>query len=101
MEMKNLTAIQIVEALKNKEFTCETLVKYYLENIENKAHLGEYRRRELLTGNYITANTGGETVEGFAAGIDDNANLILRLADGNEKSLFSGEANLCRIRRQK
>ena len=76
-------------------------LEYYLENIENKAHLGEYRRRELLTGNYITANTGGETVEGFAAGIDDNANLILRLADGNEKSLFSGEANLCRIRRQK
>lgn len=76
-------------------------LEYYLENIENKAHLGGYRRRELLTGNYITANTGGETVEGFAAGIDDNANLILRLADGNEKSLFSGEANLCRIRRQK
>lgn len=37
MEMKNLTAIQIVEALKNKEFTCEALVKYYLENIEKNA----------------------------------------------------------------
>ncbi|MBR5514198.1 MAG: biotin--[Ruminococcus sp.] len=71
---------------------------YYIENMEKKAHLGEYRRRELLTGNYITANTGGEAVEGYAVGIDDNANLILLLSDGSEKSLVSGEANLCRIR---
>lgn len=34
MEMKNLTALQIVKCLKNKEFTCENLVKYYLSNIE-------------------------------------------------------------------
>ena len=38
MEMKNLTALQIVEALKNKEFSCVELVKYYLSNIEASAH---------------------------------------------------------------
>lgn len=75
-------------------------LEYYIMNIEKKSHLGEYRRRELLTGNHITANTGGEAVEGYAVGIDDNANLILRLSDGSEKSLVSGEANLCRIKRR-
>lgn len=73
-------------------------LEYYIKNMEKKAHLGEYRRRELLTGNYITANTGGESIEGYAVVIDDNANLILRLSDGSEKSLVSGEANLCRIK---
>ena len=73
-------------------------LEYYIKSIEKKAHLSEYRRRELLTGNYITANAGSEVVEGYAVGIDDNANLILRLTDGSEKSLVSGEANLCRIK---
>lgn len=73
-------------------------LEYYIMNIEKKVHLSEYRRRELLTGNYITANAGSEVVEGYAVGIDDNANLILRLTDGSEKSLVSGEANLCRIK---
>ena len=38
MEMKNLTALQIVDALKNKQFSCEELVKYYISNIEKNAH---------------------------------------------------------------
>lgn len=76
-------------------------LEYYLENIEEKRHIGEYRRRELLTGNHITANTGGREVEGYAVGINENANLLLKLADGSEMVLASGEANLCRIRREK
>ncbi len=73
-------------------------VEYYLENMENKTHLEEYCRRELLTGNQITANMGGEKIEGFAIGIDDNANLTIKLSDGNIKNLTSGEANLCRLK---
>lgn len=76
-------------------------LEYFIKNMKKKAHLSGYRHRELLTGNYITANTGGEAVEGYAVGVDDNANLILKLSDGSEKSLVSGEANLCRIRREK
>ncbi|MBQ9139041.1 MAG: biotin--[Ruminococcus sp.] len=75
-------------------------LEYYINNIEKKEHLGGYRRRELLTGNYITANMGSEKFEGLAVGIDDNANLIIKLSDGSLKSLVSGEANLCRLRRQ-
>lgn len=70
----------------------------YLGRIEERSFLEEYRRREILTGNYITANAGGVTVTGKALGIDENAGLIIQLDDGSIKSFGSGEANLCRIK---
>lgn len=71
-----------------------------LSKVEDRSFLGEYRRRELLTGNTITANVGGETLRGIAMGIDDNANLIIKLPDGKLKKLSSGEASLCRLDKQ-
>lgn len=70
----------------------------YLEKLESRDFLDEYRRREILTGNMITANIGNETITAEAVGIDDNANLIVRLSDGATRHLGSGEANLCRIK---
>lgn len=72
-------------------------LEIYLDGIENRSYLEEYRRREILTGNIITANAGNQTVRGFAEGVDDNANLRITLEDGKEFILSSGEANLCRI----
>lgn len=69
----------------------------YLDMVESKAFLDEYRSRELLTGNVITSNVGGEILKGIAMGIDDNANLIMKLPNGQLKKLGSGEANLTRI----
>ena len=71
----------------------------YLEDIESRSFLEEYRRRELLTGNIITASSGGSKITGTAVGIDDSANLIVRLSDGSLKTFNSGEANLCRIKK--
>ena len=68
-----------------------------LDKIENREYLREYRRRELLTGNMITARVGSETVTGKAVGIDRNANLMIETENGIVRSLSSGEANLCRI----
>ena len=68
-----------------------------LGSMENRSFLDDYRRRELLTGNMITANIGGVTRTGKALGIDNNANLIVQFPDGTVKNLSSGEANLCRI----
>lgn len=68
-----------------------------LGSMESRSFLEEYRRRELLTGNMITANIGGVTQTGKALGIDNNANLIVQFPDGTVKNLSSGEANLCRI----
>lgn len=69
----------------------------YLSEMENRNYIREYRRREILTGNTITANVNGSTIIAFAEGIDDNANLIVKLPDGTIKHLSSGEANLCRV----
>lgn len=69
----------------------------YLNNIEGRAFLNDYRRRELLTGNMITAMVGGKQIVGKAMGIDQNANLIVKLNNGEFTYLSSGEANLCRI----
>ncbi|MBQ8297925.1 MAG: biotin--[Ruminococcus sp.] len=71
-----------------------------LADIGSRSFLGDYRRRELLTGNTITANAGGEALTGKAVGIDENAALILELPDGSRRILSSGEANLCRIKKE-
>lgn len=72
-------------------------LEYFLGKLEDRSFLEDYRRRELLTGNTITASVGGETIMGRAVGIDDNANLMIKLDSGEIKHLSSGEANLCRI----
>ncbi|MDE6502480.1 MAG: biotin--[acetyl-CoA-carboxylase] ligase [Ruminococcus sp.] len=69
----------------------------YLSGIESRNYIREYRNREILTGNTITANVDGSTVIAFAEGIDDNANLVIKLPDGTIRHLSSGEANLCRV----
>jgi BirA family biotin operon repressor/biotin-[acetyl-CoA-carboxylase] ligase len=69
----------------------------YMGRIENRSFLEEYRRREYLTGNMVTANVGNRSVVGEAIGVDDNANLIVRTPSGEVVHLNSGEANLCRI----
>ena len=69
----------------------------YLGMVESKKFLDEYRSRELLTGNIITTTVGGEELRGMAMGIDDNANLIMKLPNGQLKKLSSGEANLTRV----
>ncbi|MBP5433978.1 biotin--[acetyl-CoA-carboxylase] ligase [Ruminococcus sp.] len=72
-------------------------LEIYLGKISDRSFLREYRERELLTGNMITAVVGTEKLIGEALGIDDNANLIIRLPYGEIKYLSSGEANLCRL----
>lgn len=81
---------------------CETILRnidLHLSGITRKAHLNEYRRREMLTGNLISANIGNEKITGKALGIDDNANLIVQ-TNTEIKTLVSGEANLVRIREE-
>lgn len=65
--------------------------------IPEKAHLCEYRRREMLTGKIISANVGNEQVSGKALGVDDNANLVVQTSKGI-MTLVSGEANLMRLK---
>ena len=84
----------------NRNDLCAAVINYldaHLIKIESREYLREYRRRELLTGNMITAKVGSETLKGKAVGIDRNANLMIETENGIVRSLSSGEANLCRI----
>lgn len=71
-------------------------LEYWLDNMENRLHLGEYRRREMLTGHMITASFGGKTITGKAVGIDENANLTVETENNETLVLTSGEASLIR-----
>ena len=57
----------------------------YLGKITDRSFLKAYREREMLTGHRITAMIGNEQLEGEALGIDENANLIIRLPYGEIK----------------
>lgn len=72
-------------------------IEMYYDTIEERGFIGEYRRRELLTGNDVAATVGGVRITGHAEGVDDNANLILKMPDGELRHIGSGEAELCRI----
>lgn len=87
---KKISRIQLCAEIINK-------LSEYLQKIADRSFLAEYRRRELLTGNEITAAAGSETITGKAVGIDDNANLIVELESGEVRHLGTGEANLLRI----
>lgn len=69
-------------------------LEYYLDRIESRGHLENYRKREMLTGNMITATVGNETISGHALRIDNNADLVILTEDGTERKLNSGEATL-------
>lgn len=87
----------------NRNTLCSVLLNRLderLADIESRSFLEDYRRREILTGNVITANAGGETITGTAIGIDENAGLIIKLPDGSVRALSSGEASLCRIKKE-
>lgn len=88
-------------AVLNRNRLCAEVLnrlEVYLGRIEDRSFLSAYREREILTGKVITANVGRETIVGEALGIDENANLIVKLPSGEVKHLSSGEANLCRVK---
>ncbi len=83
--------------IPDKNALCAAVLKnldIWLEKIENRSYITEYRQREFLTGKRITAESGGKILSGTAVGIDRNANLMVELANGEIISLNSGEANL-------
>lgn len=71
-------------------------LEYWMNNMEKRLHLDEYRRREMLTGSIISADFGGEKIVGLALGVDENANLVLETESHERLVLASGEASLIR-----
>lgn len=64
--------------------------------LPGKDWLPEYRSRSLLTGREVRFLQGGAERRGRVLGVDDDARLLLRLPEGGETALSSGEVQLIR-----
>ena len=64
--------------------------------LPDRGWLEEYRRRSLLTGKEVRFTRNGGELRGLVLGVDDSARLLVRLPDGSETALGSGEVNLVR-----
>jgi BirA family transcriptional regulator, biotin operon repressor / biotin---[acetyl-CoA-carboxylase] ligase len=67
--------------------------EYYAE-FSKEAITKEYRKRSFLIGKEIEVITGNKSQRALALDIDDNARLVVKLSDGNIKSLTSGEISI-------
>lgn len=76
----------IAEILKN--------IDRYMQNIEKKDFLEEYRRRSFISGMRVAVSKYDEERTAVALGISDNAGLIVKYDDGTEEVLNSGEARI-------
>lgn len=66
----------------------------YMQGIESKAFLEEYRRRSFITGMRVAVSKYDQERTATALGISDNAGLIVKYDDGTEEVLNSGEARI-------
>lgn len=76
----------IAEILKN--------IDSYMQGIESRDFLEEYRRRSFITGMRVAVSKYDEERTAAALGISDNAGLIVKYDDGTEEVLNSGEARI-------
>jgi len=68
--------------------------RIYYENISKKLFLAEYRERSLLIGKEIIVISGEKSERALALEIDNRARLIVKLSDGEVKTLSSGEVSI-------
>ena len=76
----------------------ENILKYFgeeLPQINSRKFLDYYRERCITTGKNVTVRPfGAPAYEAFAIGIDNDAALKIKLPDGTEKTVSSGEVTL-------
>ena len=67
---------------------------YMYKDLTNKAFLREYISHSIVLGKEISFDLNNNHMEGVAIDIDDNAALIVRLQNGEEIKLNSGEVSI-------
>ncbi len=66
-----------------------------VSDLKDKSYIEEYKARSMVLGREVTFSGGGfEAVTGRAIDIDGDGGLVVRLPDGTEKTLRSGEITL-------
>ena len=64
------------------------------ENLKSKGLMDEYRKRSLMQGKEISFTRGNENLSATVTGISDSGALLVRLKNGEDASLSSGEVTL-------
>jgi len=65
-----------------------------IEGLEKRTFIEEYRRLSLVLGKPITYIKNGVETQAAAVGVDNDGGLIVRLSDGTETTLSSGEISV-------
>ena len=65
-----------------------------INNIGDASIIKECRKRSILLGKTITVLCGENSYDATATGIDDDGGLVVKLADGQIKTLKSGEVSV-------
>ena len=79
------------------EELCATIINQvleYKEEINSKSFINSYKNKLFVLGKEINVISPLETYTATAIDIDDNAHLIVILADGSKKSLDAGEISI-------
>ena len=63
-------------------------------NFMSEATLEEYRNRSMVVGKQVTAIFGEQKKSCFVLGIDEKARLVVKLENGEEKALSTGEVSI-------
>ena len=66
----------------------------FYEEVTQRTFMEAYRQRSLLTGMEVTFTQGDTVQEGLVLGVDEEARLQVRLADGEERWFSAGEVNI-------
>lgn len=66
----------------------------YYAHLTDKEFMSEYKRRSFLTGKEVTFALGSETIQGVVTGISDDAHLLVRTENGEERAFSAGEVTL-------
>lgn len=81
---------------KRNQLAAEVLNRFmaYYINFAQREFVPEYQRRSLVIGRQIMVIYGKKTYPAVAVSIDDDCHLHIRLDDGSEKILSSGEISI-------
>lgn len=78
---------RVIAAVAGEVFSC-------MQTLREKAFLPEYRRRSILLGQEISFEQNGIVQPATAVDIDEEGGLLVRLPDGRERLLNSGEVTV-------
>lgn len=85
------------DAADKKSILIATVLNYFFDcynDFEHKHYVREYIERSMIIGKEISMISGSKTTDAVALEIDERCRLKVRLSDGTEQWLHSGEVSI-------